>query len=303
MKKSAFWFDKYLTNVYSQNGEDGLIQYILQKLPRNDKWCVEFGAWDGLHLSNTANLTLNHSYSAILIEGSTSKYREIVANYLDNPKVYPLNIYVGIDKENSLDQILKNYKIPKEFDFLSIDIDGNDYHVWRRLIDYKPKIVCVEFNSSIPSNVEFIQTPSREINHGSSILSLTKLGKDKNYELVAIVGTNAVFVNKKYYKYLNITDNSIDKLRDNLSHVTNLFYGYDGTVFISGNTDLPWHNGIKLKLANIQPLPKYIRRYPPTYNILQKLLFVTFLFFNNSKALSYNLRDYLTKAKKTSLNN
>lgn len=66
-------------NVYSQNGEDGIISDILSRLPNSDlnRWCVEFGAWDGKHMSNTFNLVERDDYSAIYIEGNPS-YFEIL---------------------------------------------------------------------------------------------------------------------------------------------------------------------------------------------------------------------------------
>ena len=51
-------FQKYKKNFYSQNGEDGIVLEILKRLKLNlrNKWCCEFGAWDGIHGSNTFNL-------------------------------------------------------------------------------------------------------------------------------------------------------------------------------------------------------------------------------------------------------
>ena len=64
-------FQKYKRNIYSQNGEDGIILEILKRLKLNskNKWCCEFGAWDGIHGSNTFNLVKNLNYNAVYIEG------------------------------------------------------------------------------------------------------------------------------------------------------------------------------------------------------------------------------------------
>ena len=75
-------FQKYKRNIYSQNGEDGIILEILKRLKLNskNKWCCEFGAWDGIHGSNTFNLVKNLNYNAVYIEGEKKKYKELNLN-------------------------------------------------------------------------------------------------------------------------------------------------------------------------------------------------------------------------------
>nr|VFK56242.1 MAG: hypothetical protein BECKTUN1418F_GA0071002_10832 [Candidatus Kentron sp. TUN]VFK61659.1 MAG: hypothetical protein BECKTUN1418D_GA0071000_115613 [Candidatus Kentron sp. TUN]VFK62495.1 MAG: hypothetical protein BECKTUN1418E_GA0071001_10812 [Candidatus Kentron sp. TUN] len=68
MTRDPTWLLEYRRNVYSQTGEDGIIEKILDIIPRNDKWCVEFGAWDGSFLSNTRHLIEHKGFSAVLIE-------------------------------------------------------------------------------------------------------------------------------------------------------------------------------------------------------------------------------------------
>ncbi|RZB36739.1 MAG: hypothetical protein SRB2_01818 [Desulfobacteraceae bacterium Eth-SRB2] len=156
MNKSPTWLLDFKSDTYSQTGEDGIIKKILEIIPQNDKWCVDFGAWDGLYLSNTRNLIEAKCYSAILIEGNKIKFAELQKNYAQNKNVITINRFVGFENENNLDQILKMTPIQNDFDFLSIDIDGNDYHVWKAMSDYNPKIVCIEFNPTIPTEIEFI---------------------------------------------------------------------------------------------------------------------------------------------------
>jgi hypothetical protein len=119
---------KFAHNTYSQSGEDGIIAELLKRIesrfPLNN-WCVEFGAWDGLYLSNTANLLKNSNYKAILIEGDRKKAKEIKVNFPAND-VIALNQFVHFEGEFSMDSILSQTSIPRDFDFLSIDIDGAD---------------------------------------------------------------------------------------------------------------------------------------------------------------------------------
>src|SRR5262245_5232739 len=95
MGKKADWLLSHQQNVYSQAGEDGIIEQILRVLPVTDKWCVEFGAWDGLHLSNARNLIETAGYSAVLIEASAAKFAELQRNYASRKQVIPVNALVG----------------------------------------------------------------------------------------------------------------------------------------------------------------------------------------------------------------
>ena len=81
MDKTSLWLAEHQRNVYSQTGEDGIIEKILETLPENDKWCVEFGAWDGLHLTNTRYLVESKGYSAVFIEADKNKFLDLQRNY------------------------------------------------------------------------------------------------------------------------------------------------------------------------------------------------------------------------------
>ena len=144
----------YSFNKFSQNGEDGIIQEILKRLNLNnseEKWCVEFGAWDGIYLSNTFNLVLN-DWNAVYIEGDKSKYIDLLNTVKKHKKIVPINAFVAKDKTSklSLDNLLKKTKVPLDFELLSIDIDSFDLEVWESLNIYNPKIVVIEINSSYP---------------------------------------------------------------------------------------------------------------------------------------------------------
>lgn len=280
MKKTSTWLLDFKSDKYSQMGEDGIIEKILKTVPGNDKWCVEFGAWDGKYLSNARNLIENQKYSAILIEASKTKFKELENNYTKNPKVITLNQFVGFEKKDNLDQILTKTSIPTDFDFLSIDIDGNDYHVWKAMKKYQPKVICIEFNPTIPTEVKFVQKADNSVNQGSSLLSLVELGKEKGYELVAVLSVNAFFVKSEHYSLFQIEDNHPEILRTNLDFVTYLFSGYDGQVFLQGLRKLPWH-GIPLNEVKVQVLPGFLRKYPCNYNYIEKALAALYLLLSN----------------------
>jgi hypothetical protein len=268
--KNPTWLLEFRRDEYSQTGEDGVIEKILQILPDTNKWCVEFGAWDGLFLTNTRRLILSEGYSAVLIEADSKKFESLKQNYQDYVnRVTPINCFVGYGDDDNLDLILSRTAIPQNFDLLSIDIDGNDYHVWNRVMHYRPKLVVVEFNHTIPSEVRFVQNPDPSVNQGSSLLSLVELGKQKGYELVCVLRYNAFFVREEDFPLFQIDCNSPHTLRKDLSGITHLFSGYDGKVFLAGSMELPWHS-FKFTENSVQLLPFYLRSFPSNYSFTQK---------------------------------
>jgi hypothetical protein len=172
---------------------------------------------------------------------------------------------VSFEGEDSLDKIFTRTPIPKEFDLFSLDIDGNEYHVWDSLQAYSPRVMVVEFNPTIPHEVSFVQPRDMRVFQGSSLRALVELGKKKGYELVAANRTNGFFVKAALYSKFGIADNSIDALHIDHSLETKLFQLYDGTLMLSGYMNLFWHN-IPIDLKKIQVLPEHKRKYPARIN-------------------------------------
>jgi hypothetical protein len=258
---SSNWLAKYASNTFSQFGEDGIIEKIFSLLPDVSKWCVEFGAWDGKHFSNTHLLLSHEGWSGVLIEADPYRFKELCQTYNDNKRVTCLNKMVSFDGENILDNILSHTSIPEDFDLLSIDIDGNDFHVWESLVDFRPKVVIIEFNNTIPNRIEFVQEANYSVNQGCSLLSLYKLARNKGYELVAVTDFNAFFVDAAYFPLFEIVDNSPDAMNNNQKYITHVFQLYDGTIVWKGNLRLLWRS-LEINPERHQILPKFIRYFP-----------------------------------------
>jgi len=250
---------KFRKNVTSQHGEDGIIERIFHVIGKGS-WCVEFGAWDGKHLSNTWNLLVKKGWSGVLIEPDPKKYVELQSRYKKYPRVYALREFVGLSGPTRLDALLRKTPIPKDFDLLSIDIDGAEYHVWDSLRAYTPKVVVVEYNPSMPDDLAYVQAPDISVRQGSSLLALTRLAKRKGYELVCTTETNGIYVHKKYFPLFGIADNSVTALHWDRSHLTSLFQFYDGTLMLHGCDRLLWH-GVKIDPSRIQVLPRPLRKF------------------------------------------
>src|SRR3954454_20912974 len=195
-------------DVHSQFGEDGVLAELLRRLGIERGWCCEFGVYDGVHLSNT-RLLFEHGWTGLLIEGEPGRFVHLERAIADLDGVTGLNRMVGFDPPDDLDTIFAEAGAPEEPDLLSIDIDGNDYHVWAALERYRPKVVVVEFNPTFPNWVEFVQPREMGLQQGSSIASLVALGRRKGYELAAVTEINGVFVRDDLIAALEVEDNRL----------------------------------------------------------------------------------------------
>ncbi|KDO31467.1 hypothetical protein SPRG_04082 [Saprolegnia parasitica CBS 223.65] len=254
-------------NVTSQGGEDGVLERVFSRLDAHEgrssgagRWCVEFGAWDGKHLSNTWKLLHEEGWRGVLIEADTDRFLEMQAMYAPFPGVACVNQFVTFEGPDSLEAILARHEVPRDVDLVSIDIDGADYHIWDSLRTYAPKVVVIEFNPTIPNNVVFIQDKDMSVYQGSSLAALIELGKTKGYELVSTTTFNGVFVQRELYDLFGIADNAIDKMHD-VSMGTEFFQLYDGTLKITGVKKLLWKKQPILE-KDLQVLPPSERRFP-----------------------------------------
>jgi hypothetical protein len=189
--------------VYSQWGEDGIIQMLLQHVNIGQRVFIEFGVQDYTE-SNTRFLLINNNWSGLIIDGSEQNIQ-----YVKNDPVYwRYNLkaeYAFIDKDN-INSLVKRNGISGDIGLLSIDIDGNDYWVWEAIDVVNPRIVICEYNSlwgdreavTIPYSSNFFRTESHFSNlyYGASIVALTNLANSRGYSLVGSnkAGNNIFFV-------------------------------------------------------------------------------------------------------------
>tara|TARA_B100000795_G_C22756106_1_gene421564 strand:+ start:169 stop:945 length:777 start_codon:yes stop_codon:yes gene_type:complete len=201
---------KYRENYYSQNGEDGIIKKIIEdlKLEKNKLSVCEFGAWDGIHFSNTFNLVEKLNAKALYIEGDKEKFRLLLQTKKKYSTIIPVDKFVVKTGINSLDQILYENKFQKNFDVLSIDIDSYDLDIWENLKNYLPKIVIIEINSSILPKIHQRHSPENS-QFGNSFSSTLSVGNKKGYTLIAHTG-NLIFVNNDHLKKLNFPKELLD---------------------------------------------------------------------------------------------
>lgn len=169
---------KYGCNVYSQNGEDGIIEEVVKRV--KGSVAVEFGAADGYYCSNTA----------VLRACGWKVY------------MYDLHELPGLVEFKQITP--ENVNELPECDLLSIDIDGNDYAVWKAYKG-KPKVVIIEINSSLNPDVHHFS-----LDHGSSFVTMNELAESKGYFLLCHTG-NCIYVLNEYKSLFPDADKTFDR--------------------------------------------------------------------------------------------
>lgn len=182
------WLAGRARNRYSQFGEDGIIEAIFEKIGAANRWCVECGAVDGLFFSNTRKL-IEEGWNSLQIEGDPKQAEKLAERYEnwdhDDGDVYVVQQYV-----TDFEDIFPGFLVPRDLDLLVIDVDGQDYHLWNRLLNYQPRVVVCEFDPA--ADADFI--PEIGGPGLSGVNAIIKLGVGKLYTPVCKTWCNVVFV-------------------------------------------------------------------------------------------------------------
>lgn len=196
--------------VFSQNGEDGILEEILRRIGVETKHFVEFGAETGGEC-NCARLVFEEHWRGLFIDGTPNNFARLRDRYRPYKSVRCVLAWVT---SQNVEDLFTTSEIPLNFDVLSIDIDGNDYWVWSAIKRWLPRVVVIEYNASHrpPRKWVMKQNPNHQWDgtnyFGASLASLARLGKQKGYVLVATnsTGVNAFFVREDLVtneKFLN----------------------------------------------------------------------------------------------------
>ncbi len=154
-----------------------MLEHLFATIGPGRRYFVEFGAKDGLSVSNTANLRLHHGWTGLLLDAAAADGDGLVRRAF-------------VTAEN-VDDLFEAHGVPRRFDLLSIDIDGNDYWVWKALDRFTPRVVVVEYNiffqpgdaRTMPYDPDHVWMDD-SCYHGASLAALRKLGDAKGYALV-----------------------------------------------------------------------------------------------------------------------
>jgi hypothetical protein len=186
--------------VYSQHDEDGIIEEIFRRIGETDRYFVEFGVGDGLE--NCTTYCLLKGWSGVWIDGSAICYEDILRNMAPFLRDGRLKARYSFITAENIETLLTELGVPAEFDFLSIDIDRNDYWVWQAIRHYRPRVVAIEYNPSfrqtVACAVPYDPSAIWEGNnyYGASLKAFELLGRTKGYSLVGCnyTGVTSFFV-------------------------------------------------------------------------------------------------------------
>lgn len=199
----------YEKKVFSQNGEDGIIEYLIRLLyqdPHN-KTYLEIGTENG-NECNTRYLRENFQWNGMMIDG--------------NNQNESINLYKHFVTKDNIIDILQSLNVPKKLELLSIDIDSTDFYVLHEILKHHTSdIIICEYNVAFGPNEDKIVLYNPELTwngsnyYGASLLSFTKLCNLFDYSLVGTDsnGVNAFFISRKKLKKLKINDSNIDNVQ------------------------------------------------------------------------------------------
>jgi hypothetical protein len=191
---------RYGFKLYSQNDEDGIIQEIFRRIGTGNRTFVEFGVETGVEC-NSAKL-LVEGWRGLWIEAKAehvAAVRRRFASFIQDGNLKLLE--AAVTAEN-IDALLRQADVTGEIDLLGIDIDYNDYWVWKAISAVRPRAVVIEYNASMrpPLSVTVPYDPQGSWDgsnyYGASLEALVRLGAEKGYRIVgcSIAGVNAFFV-------------------------------------------------------------------------------------------------------------
>jgi len=233
-KNASLDLNRLEYKIYSQHGEDGILYEIFKRIGTKSKTFFEFGAGNGTE-NNSIHL-LMQGWRGWWIDGNSSfidTYKKLYATSISSGE---LIVDSKIITSKNINTIVENFKMPKEIDLLSIDVDGNDYYIWKALDKISPRVVLIEYNSTYPAHVKFLQKESDKGWNGSnffgaSLTVISELAKEKGYTLVAceLIGSNAFFVrNDLLGDHFQFAGN-VEKLYQKPKYYLNYYAGHQPT--------------------------------------------------------------------------
>jgi hypothetical protein len=189
----------YERQVFSQNGDDGILAEIFHRIGATNRYAVEFGASDG-HECCTRRLMVEGRWGGLLMDGNPVAAARAASLHAGRKDIVVRTAMVRVD--NVLDLFAEN-SVPREPDLLVVDVDGNDYWILERILSaHRPRALCVEYNARWAPPTKWIMpydpwhTWDGTAIYGASLASLDELARTNGYSLVSCDsrGVNAFFV-------------------------------------------------------------------------------------------------------------
>jgi hypothetical protein len=186
--------------VYSQGNEDGIIAEIFRRIAPTKKTFIEFGAESGFE--NNTRLLLEQGWRGLWIEANPAFAKRIRRACRSSLRSGRLTFIEAFITTENINELILSSDLPRDIDLLSIDIDGNDYHVLAAITAARPRVICIEYNSSKPPPIDWVMAydPAHRWQSddcfGASLVAFERLLRGKGYSLVgtSFPTANAFFV-------------------------------------------------------------------------------------------------------------
>jgi len=196
---------QYGYKIYSQNDEDGIIQEIFRRIGTESRTFIEFGVQNGFEC-NTAKL-LVEGWRGLWLEASSKSVGEIRAKFQPFLSQGALAVVETRVTAANIDETIDKAGFAHDVDILCIDIDNNDYWVWKAINSIRPRVVVIEYNCSLRPPLSLVVPYSEDASwsggnyFGASLNALVSLGQSKGYRIVGccFAGVNAFFVREDLY--------------------------------------------------------------------------------------------------------
>jgi hypothetical protein len=190
----------YGFKTYSQNDEDGIIQEIFRRIGTASRSFVEFGVQNGFEC-NTAKLLIE-GWRGLWIESNPRAVAEMRSHFQGFIAGGRLTLVEKMVTAENINATLEQAGVTGEIDLLSVDIDNNDYWVWKAIEVINPRVVVVEYNCALrpPLSLVVPYDPKAAWGggnyFGASLNALVELGRAKGYRIVGccFAGVNSFFV-------------------------------------------------------------------------------------------------------------
>jgi len=189
--------------VFSQFGDDGIIQYLVRAAEVSDTTFVEFGVGDYTE-ANTRLLLVKDGWRGMICDAAELALKRVSWDPISWQ--YDLTVVPAFVTRDNINAIVTDHGFSGEIGLLSIDLDGNDYHVWEALTAVRPTIVVAEYNAvfgreravSVPYDERFARFSAHHsgLYWGASLPALQHVAERKGYSLIGCnsAGNNAYFV-------------------------------------------------------------------------------------------------------------
>jgi len=195
--------ERFGFKIYSQNDEDGILAEIFRRIGTANTRFLEFGVASGLE--NNSLCLLEQGWSGTWLEGSQTHVSAIKRGFKRKIDDGRLSVHHAFVHRENINDLIQTLALPRDLDLLSIDIDGNDYHVWDAITTIDPRVVVIEYNAKFRPPMRWVMNydPAHRWDgsdqFGASLEAVTDLGRRKGYRLVGcnITGANAFFVRSR----------------------------------------------------------------------------------------------------------